>query len=73
MLFGLDFDNNTIFSCFFSFFLITDLYFFIPSVITQILNPIAKLVIPIGISSKKAESEIHPVTADAEIGKCYTI
>ena len=44
------------------FFLIIDLYFVIPAVIAQIFNPIAELVIPIGIPSKegKAEIEIHP-------------
>ena len=45
------------------FFLIIDLYFLIPAVITQIFNPIAELVIPIGIPTKeaKAEIEMHPV------------
>ena len=32
-------------------------------------NPIAELVIPIGITSKE-EIEIQPVTAEAKIGKC---
>ena len=47
----------------FLFFLIIDLYFLIPAVIAQILNPIAELIIPIGIPSKKAKAgiEIHPV------------
>ena len=60
MLFNLDFANNTILSC--VFFLIIDLYFLIHAVITQIFNPIAELVIPIGISTKeaKAETETHP-------------
>ena len=62
MLFNLDFANNTILSCVFFFFLIIDLYFLIHAVITQIFNPIAELVIPIGISTKeaKAETETHP-------------
>ena len=35
-------------------------------------NPIAELVIPIGIPIKKvnAEVEIHPVIAEAKIRKC---
>ena len=63
MLFNLDFANNTILLCFFFFFLFIDLYFLIPVTMAQILNPIAELVIPIGILSKeaKAEIEIHPV------------
>ena len=63
MLFNLDFANNTILLCFFFFFLIIDLYFLIHATMAQILNPIAELVIPIGILSKeaKAEIEIHPV------------
>ena len=71
MLFNLDFANNTILSCFFIFFLIIDLYFLIPAVITQIFNPIAELVIPTGISAKeaKAEMEMHPVTAEIKISK----
>ena len=53
-------------------FLIADLYFLIPAVIAQILNPIAELVIPIRIPSKeeKVEIEIHLVLAEAKIRKC---
>ena len=63
MWFNLDFANNTILSCYFFFFLIINLYFLIPAVITKIFNPIAELVILIGIPSKevKAEIEIHEV------------
>ena len=39
-------------------FLIIDLYFIIPPAIAQIFNPIAELVIPIGIPSKEAKSKI---------------
>ena len=62
-LFNLDFANNNILSSLFFFFLIIDLYFVILAVITQIYNPIAELVIPIGIPAKevKAEMETHPV------------
>ena len=54
------------------FFLIIDLCFLIPAVITQICNPIVELVIPIGISSKeaKAKMEMHPVTVEIDISKC---
>ena len=47
------------------FLLIIDVYFLIPAVIAQIFNPIAELVIPIGIPSKeeKGETETQPVTA----------
>ena len=64
MLFNLYFSNNTIFSCFFFFSLIIDLYFLISEVIALIFNPIAELVIPIGIHTKeaKAEIEIHSGT-----------
>ena len=54
ILFNSDFVNNTILSCFFYFFLIYDLYFWILAVISQILNSIAELVIPIGIPTKEA-------------------
>ena len=72
MLFNLDCVNNTILSCFFFFFLMTDLYFLIPVAIAQIFNPIAELVIPIGIPTKEAKSEmeIHPVIVEAKIRNC---
>ena len=71
MLFNLDFANKTILLCFFFFFLITDLNILIPAVVTQIVDPIAEHVILIGVPIKevKAEVEIHPVTAEAKIGK----
>ena len=54
------------------FFLIIDLRFLIPAVITQIFNPGAELVIPIGIPTKevKAEIETHTVTMEIKISKC---
>ena len=63
MLFNLDFANNTFSPCFFFFFLIIDLYFLIPAVIAEIYNPIAELVIPVGIPTKEAKAEMktHPV------------
>ena len=53
-------------------FFIIDLYFLIPAAIAQAFNPIAEVIIPIGISSKeaKAEIEIHPVTVVVKIRKC---
>ena len=54
----------------FFFFLIIDLCFLIPAVITQIFNPIAELVIPIGIPCKEEKAEIHPVIAETKIRKC---
>ena len=72
MLFNSDFAKNTILSCFFFFYIIIDLYFSIPAVIVQTFNPIAELVITIGIPSKesKAEIEIHSVIVEAKIRKC---
>ena len=72
MLFDLDFANDTILSYFLFFFLIIDLYFLIPEAIAQIFNPIAELVIPLGIPIKeaKAEMQTHPVIVEAKIRKC---
>ena len=66
------FPNNSIVSCLFFFFLITDLYFLIPAVIAQIHIPTPKLVIPTGTKANEANAEIHtqPVTAEAKISKC---
>ena len=65
MLFNLDFADNTI-------ILYIDLYVLIRAVIKQIFNPIAELVIPIGIPSKEAKAEfiIYPVVVEAKIRKC---
>ena len=74
LLFNLDFANNTISPCFFLFFLIIEFYVlcFILAVIAQIFNPIAELVIPIGIPIKevKEEIEIYTVIVEAKIRKC---
>ena len=72
ILFNLDFANNTIFSIFFIFFLIIDLYLLISAVIPEIFKLIAEPVIPIGIPTKetKVEMETHPVTVEIiEISK----
>ena len=54
-----------------SFFLIIDSYFLIPTVITQIFNPIIELAIPIGIPFKEAkrEMETHPVIVEITISE----
>ena len=54
------------------FFLIVDLYFLILAAVAQIFNPITELVIPIGIPSKEAktEIEIYQVIVEAKIRKC---
>ena len=46
--------------------------FLIAAVIAQIFNPTAKLLIPIGIPTKEAETEIgtYLVTTEAKIRKC---
>ena len=72
MLFDLAFANNTILSGFFFFFLITELYFLIFAVITKIFNTTAELVMPPGIPTKEAKTEIetHAVTVETKISKC---
>ena len=54
------------------FFLIINLNLLIPAAIAQIFNPIAELLIPIGIPNKeaKAEIKIHPIIVEAKIRKC---
>ena len=51
------------------FFLFIDLYFLFPAAIKQIFTPIAKLVIPIEISTKEAKAEMktHPVIVEIKI------
>ena len=48
----------------FFFFLIIELYFLIPAVITQLFNPIAEFIIRIGIPTEEANAkmEMHPLT-----------
>ena len=67
VLFNLDFAKNT----FIFFFIIIDLYFLIPAITAQIFNPIAELIIPVGIPTKeaKAEMETHPVIVDITVSK----
>ena len=55
--YNLDFANSTILLCFFFFFLIIDLNVLVLKVIVQIFNPIAELLIPIGIPTKEAKTE----------------
>ena len=71
MIINLDFANDIILSCFYSFFLFIDLYFLILAVIAQILNPVTELIIPIETptTEAKAEMETHPVIV--EIDSCF--
>ena len=48
-----------------------DLYFLTSAVIAQIFNPIAELVVPIGILTKELEVKVetHTATAEAKIRK----
>ena len=71
MLFNLDFAYNNILSCFFFFFIIIN-FLLIAAVIVQTFNPIAEVVIPIGIPTKEAKSgmETHPVIVEPKIRKC---
>ena len=64
--------NNTILSCFLFFFLIIDLHFLIPAVVTQISNPLVEFVIPIRIPTKQAKVglETHPVIVEIAISEC---
>ena len=56
----------------FSSSLFIDLNFLILAAIAEIFNPIAELIISIGISSKEAKTriEINQVVAEAKIRKC---
>ena len=67
MLLHFDFANNIILLCFFLFVLFIDLYFLIPAVIKQTFNPIAELVIPIGIPIKQEKAEIKTYQVIAKI------
>ena len=69
MLFDLNFTNNTILPCF--FVLIIALYFLIYTVIAQIFNAIAELLVAIGITIKeiKAEIEIQPLIVESQTRK----
>ena len=66
---NLVFANNAILSCFLFFFLIINLHFLIPAVITQIFIVAAEFAIPTGtlIKEAKAEIESHVVTVEARI------
>ena len=58
MLFNLVFGSDAIFSWFYFFFLIIDLYVLTPAGNVQISNPIAELVIPIGKPTTEAKVEM---------------
>ena len=74
IVFNLHFPNNTILSCFFFFFLISDIYFLIPAMIAQIFIHTAELVIPTGTPTNEANAEIEtqPVTVETKIRKFST-
>ena len=60
MLVNLDFANDNILSCFFFFFLIIDfLILFNSCSYYSNYNPIAELVIPLGIPTKEAKAEME--------------
>ena len=58
----------------FLLFLIIDLYFLIPAVITKNFNPIAELVITMSIPIKEAKTEMEadPITVETTITKWST-
>ena len=70
IVFNLSFPKNTIFLCFFFFFII-DFYFFIPAVIAQIFIPTAELEITTVTQANEVNAEIktQPVTFEARISK----
>ena len=74
MPFNLLFDNNTILSCFFFFFLIIDLHCLITAIIAHIFILTAELAIPSGIPAKKKEAKVemetHQSTVEAKMSKC---
>ena len=49
------------------FFFIIELYILIPLIITQIFNPVAEIVIPIGIPNK--EMETNPVIVEISVSQ----
>ena len=67
--FNLAFPSNNILSCFFLLFLIIDLCFLIPAVITQIFSPTAEFTKPTGMQTNVASAEIEtqPVIVEAKI------
>ena len=67
MLLNSDFASNAILSCFFFLFLIIDSSFLIPAAVTQIFNPIAELVILIGIPTKEAKEKKRNSSSNCRI------
>ena len=59
MVFNLVFANNTFLSCVFFFFLIIDLYFFIPVNIAQILNSTVEIKFPTAPKSEIVFRSVH--------------
>ena len=59
MVFSSSFANSTNLSYFFLFFLIIDLYFSIPAIITHICNLTAELATLIGMKINEAKTEFR--------------
>ena len=68
------FPSNTVLSCFFFSFLIINLYFLIPAVVTQIFIPTAEHVMPAETQTNYANAEIEtqPVAVETNISKHST-
>ena len=68
-----DFANNITFPCFSFDFLIIDLYFLIPEVITKTFNTIEAIAIATEARINKAKAEIvaHPVSVETKITSFY--
>lgn len=75
IIFNLGFANNDIYHAFFLFFLIADFCCLNPTVVAEIINPNAKLEIPIGIPTNKAKAEIkwNPVIAEKNMHQLNVI
>ena len=69
---NLDFAKNNILSNFFFLYLIIDLYFLTPTVITK-FNAIAELIMRIEILTKEAKAELkaHPLIVWIKISAQY--
>ena len=61
MRFNLDVAENTTLSCFFFFFLISDLYFLMSAATRQIFSSIVELIIPIRTGEKKQKYKLRDI------------
>ena len=71
MIFNLAFANNTILLCIFLLFLVIELQFLVPAVLSRIINLTVELVILMGIQANQAKTEIetHSVIVKSKVGK----